>query len=198
MSAVRPFSEADVAAAFGDALRDAGFRLPGAPVMDGAWHRAAVEGDKGAKKSGRYRGYLNGVRPAGFIENFKDPARTGTWKFGADAPRLSEADRVAAERAMAASKAARARDTEARLERIAQESIAEWERSAPAPDDGVVQVRVTPKTKNPFTIKALSISGVTWKRHVLNHAPAAVIASWPRRRTGRASLTARSAGGICC
>ncbi len=26
---------------------------------------------------------------------------------------------------------------------------------------GVVQVRVTPKTKNPFTIKALSISGVT-------------------------------------
>ena len=26
---------------------------------------------------------------------------------------------------------------------------------------GVVQVRVTPKTRNPFTIKALSISGVT-------------------------------------
>ena len=35
---------------------------------------------------------------------------------------------------------------------------------------GVVQVGVTPKTKNPFTIKALSISGVTWKWHVLNHA----------------------------
>ena len=26
---------------------------------------------------------------------------------------------------------------------------------------GVVQIRVTPKTRNPFTIKALSISGVT-------------------------------------
>jgi len=25
---------------------------------------------------------------------------------------------------------------------------------------GVVQIRVTPKTRNPFTIKALSISGV--------------------------------------
>ena len=36
--------------------------------------------------------------------------------------------------------------------------------------EGVVQVRVTPKTKNRFTIKALSISGVAWKRHVLNHA----------------------------
>src|SRR5215208_6038845 len=35
---------------------------------------------------------------------------------------------------------------------------------------GVVQVRVAPKTKNPFSIKALSFSGVTWKWHVLNHA----------------------------
>jgi len=35
----------------------------------------------------------------------------------------------------------------------------------------VVQIRVTPKTRNPFTIKALSISGVTWKWHFLNHAP---------------------------
>jgi hypothetical protein len=34
----------------------------------------------------------------------------------------------------------------------------------------VVQIRVTPKTRNPFTIKALSISGVTWNWHVLNHA----------------------------
>jgi hypothetical protein len=28
---------------------------------------------------------------------------------------------------------------------------------------GVVQIRVTPKMRNPFTIKAISISGVTWK-----------------------------------
>jgi hypothetical protein len=34
----------------------------------------------------------------------------------------------------------------------------------------VVQVRVTPKTRNPFTIKALSISAAAWKWHVLNHA----------------------------
>ena len=36
--------------------------------------------------------------------------------------------------------------------------------------EGVVQIRVTPKTRNPLTIKALSISGVTWKWHFLNHA----------------------------
>jgi hypothetical protein len=37
----------------------------------------------------------------------------------------------------------------------------------------VVQIRVTPKTRNPFTLKTLSISGVTWKWHFLNHAATA-------------------------
>jgi len=45
---------------------------------------------------------------------------------------------------------------------------------------GVVQIRVTPKTRNPFTIRALSISGVTWKWHVLNHPP-------PQHRRGSKS-----------
>jgi hypothetical protein len=36
----------------------------------------------------------------------------------------------------------------------------------------VIQIRVTPKTRNPLTIKALSISGVTWEWHFLNHADA--------------------------
>jgi len=34
----------------------------------------------------------------------------------------------------------------------------------------VVQIRVTPKTRNPFTITSLSISGVTWEWHFLNRA----------------------------
>jgi len=34
----------------------------------------------------------------------------------------------------------------------------------------VVQIRVTLKTGNPFTISALSIFGVTWKWYFLNHA----------------------------
>ncbi len=51
---------------------------------------------------------------------------------------------------------------------------------------GVVQIRVTPKTRNPFTIKALSISGVTWEWHFLNHAgqglgPAAACSPLPGR-----------------
>ena len=39
---------------------------------------------------------------------------------------------------------------------------------------GVVQIRVTPKNEKPSTIKALSISGVTWNWHVLNHAQLAI------------------------
>src|SRR4051812_44882572 len=31
-------------------------------------------------------------------------------------------------------------------------------------------IRVTLKTRSPFAVKALSISGVTWNWHVLNHA----------------------------
>jgi len=38
---------------------------------------------------------------------------------------------------------------------------------------GVVQIRVTPKRRNPFTVRALSISGVTWKWDLLNHAQVA-------------------------
>jgi len=54
----------------------------------------------------------------------------------------------------------------------------------------VVQIKVTPKTRNPFTIGALSISGVTWEWHFLNHAspppsaPARSGRTWKRARPG--------------
>ena len=34
-------------------------------------------------------------------------------------------------------------------------------------NEGVVQIWVTPKRRNPFTLRAPSISGVTWERHFL-------------------------------
>ena len=45
------------------------------------------------------------------------------------------------------------------------DDLAAGDQARRASNDGVVQIRVTPKTRNPFTIKALSISGVTWKWH---------------------------------
>ena len=49
----------------------------------------------------------------------------------------------------------------------------------------MVQIKVTPKTKNPFTIKALPISGVTWKWHFSNHAGFwLLLRSWLRPHRG--------------
>ena len=39
----------------------------------------------------------------------------------------------------------------------------------------MVQIRVTPETRNPVTVRALWMSGVTWKGHLLNHAVSTVI-----------------------
>ena len=60
----------------------------------------------------------------------------------------------------------------------------------------MVNIRVTPKTKNPFTIKALSISGVTWKWHVLNHAPKPVFAVTRHTRGIRKQLQGLTADGF--
>jgi len=89
-------------AEFADALRQSGMRLKGEPVMDGKWHRVPVEGDRGHKMSGRYRGYLDG-KPAGFIENFKS-GQADRWhseqpvaQMTAEQIRQREADRMARE-----------------------------------------------------------------------------------------------------
>ena len=83
---------------FADALRHAGLSLKGEPIMDGKWHRARAECDKGAKQSARYRGYLD-HRPSGFIENFKT-GLAQPWTASGKMPTLTGADkrRVAAAR----------------------------------------------------------------------------------------------------
>ena len=45
---------------FAIALKDNGLLIKGEPVMDGKWHRVAVEGDEKKKNSGSYRGFLDG------------------------------------------------------------------------------------------------------------------------------------------
>ena len=57
---------------------------------------------------------------------------------------------------------------------------------------GVVQIRVTPKSRNPFTIRALSISGVTRKWHFLNHAKS----RHSRQSAVSPSISSRSACGF--
>lgn len=56
---------------FAEALRSLGCVVEGKhPIMDGAKHRIAVEGDKNGEQAGFYVGHLDG-HPAGYIKNNK-------------------------------------------------------------------------------------------------------------------------------
>jgi antirestriction protein ArdC/phage/plasmid primase-like uncharacterized protein len=63
---------------FADFLKTNGLTVSGTPVMDGRWHRVAVEGDKGKSLSGSYRGFLDG-RPSGQVTNFKAGINAAKW-----------------------------------------------------------------------------------------------------------------------
>ena len=121
--------------AFADALYQAGLRLPGAPVMNGAWQRVAVESDKGWKKSGRYRGYLDG-RPAGFIQNSKT-GYAEPWVSDREMPPLTFAERARLERERELRTVER--DFDAPM--AEREAYILWQRGRPAPDDHPYLVR---------------------------------------------------------
>ncbi|MBN2752339.1 MAG: DUF1738 domain-containing protein, partial [Rhodospirillaceae bacterium] len=55
-----------------------GLRLPDAPIMDGKWHRVAVDGDRKGQFSGSYRGFLDG-RPSGQVTNYKGGENAVQW-----------------------------------------------------------------------------------------------------------------------
>ncbi len=115
----------EVRAEFAEALRRSGLRLPQAPVMDGKWHRAAVEGDKGRKMSARYRGYLDD-RPAGFIENFKT-GEANTWRAETPAPMMTPAERQRIE----ADRMARESARRAAEEHAAARALGIWSNARP-------------------------------------------------------------------
>lgn len=55
---------------FMDALTAAGLELKGLPVMDGKRHRVSVVDGKKGNRDGVYRGFLDGVKPAGWFINY--------------------------------------------------------------------------------------------------------------------------------
>ena len=111
---------ADIVAEFADALRQEGFQLRGAPVMDGTWQREKVEGDRGHTKSGRYKAYTDGL-PAGFIQNFKRGEGI-RWQAERPMPAMTDAER----QHLAASRAARAREQAEALEIATAKAQDRW------------------------------------------------------------------------
>ncbi|MDD4937222.1 MAG: zincin-like metallopeptidase domain-containing protein [Acidiphilium sp.] len=118
-------------AAFADAIRAAGLRLDGPPVMDGKIHRLPVEGDRGSERSGAYAGHMEGRMPGGYIENYKAGERIN-WKFEGkvDAIRPEEAARLEAEARQRQEQ--RATEMAGQHERMATVAAALWDEAEPA------------------------------------------------------------------
>lgn len=127
----KPTFKEDPVIQFGTALREAGLRIDGEPVMDGKRRYVPVIGDKGTAKSGSYVGFLDGW-PAGHIKNFKDDTRSRNWKAdGVQSKRLPE--EIEADR-RATAEARRARDEDFRRiqANAAALGVSLWEKAKPA------------------------------------------------------------------
>lgn len=88
------FDKSDAEKQFTDVLKDAGFELEQDAIMDGKWHRVPVDGDKGKQTSGSYRGFLDGIKPAGVYRNFKKDGSAINWKYEGEAAELTTEDRA--------------------------------------------------------------------------------------------------------
>lgn len=132
-------TDRDPRAEFADALREAGLRVEGLPVMDGQLRRVPVEGDRAGARSGAYVGHLDG-HPAGFVQNYRTGIAT-TWKAARAATALGAQDRarLAAEAAQRRHARAEQRDQLAQL--TAQAVAAFFDAAAPAPADHPYLVR---------------------------------------------------------
>lgn len=102
---------------FKQALQDHGFVIEGLPDMDGEWHRVPLEDDSKGKKSGSYRGFLDGV-PNGQMKNFKDGQEAHQWV--ATGSQMTEAERIEYKRDIELRKVERAEKQLARQKEVAK------------------------------------------------------------------------------
>ena len=125
--------------AFGDELAKIGLRLKGPPNMAGQMHRVAVEGDRGKKTSGSYKGYLDGT-PAGYAHNFKTGEEI-RWKASGNVRSLTAEEREKRRQQIEAN--ARACEAERKQweEKVAGIAQRIWEKSLPAVQHAYLQAK---------------------------------------------------------
>lgn len=112
-TAVSPVQE------FADALKAHGLLVEGEPVMDGRWHRVAVDGDRRGVTSGSYRGFLDGV-PNGQIMNYRMGQEAVKWV--ATGTTIDPTERANLQAQAATRAAEREAERAAQAERGAQEA----------------------------------------------------------------------------
>jgi phage/plasmid primase-like uncharacterized protein len=127
-------SESEIQVAFAAELDRLGLRLPGPPIMDGEKHTVQVEGAKGKRKSGWYRGFADGNRHS--VAGNSKSGEMIRWRPDRTETKPLSPDEVAAQRAAAAAdrkarEAAQIRKDEA----AAAEADRIWKAAKPARPD---------------------------------------------------------------
>lgn len=123
---------------FGQALKDAGLIVDGAPVMDGKIHRVQATGDKGRERSGAYCGFLDG-RPGGWFQNYKTGEKQN-WKADAEI-KLTPEERASMLALAAQQKADREKERQATQDKAAGIAQALLGTAAPAQPDNAYLIR---------------------------------------------------------
>lgn len=127
--------------AFADELRRHGLVMDGAPIMNGKLHRVPVEGDKGSERSGAYVGHLDGVMPAGFIQNHKT-GEANNWRMeGKGVAPLTEREKAEAQAVAAANKQRREVGRVEAQEKAATAGRILWGEADPAQDTNAYCVK---------------------------------------------------------
>lgn len=91
-------SISDIIAAFMAAMREAGIEPPPDISADGVLHRFHVPGHKSGTLNGAYKLHIDGVKPAGYFEDFKSGIKQN-WKADGSAKPLNQDQRRALETA---------------------------------------------------------------------------------------------------
>lgn len=158
---------------FKQALQDHGFVIEGLPDMDGEWHRIPLEDDSKGKKSGSYRGFLDGV-PNGQMKNFKDGQEAHQWV--ATGSQMTEVERIEYKRDIELRKAERAEKQLARQKEVAKVAYGRLINAKPAlPDHPYLQkkgiqpngLKVHEKT-NTLLVPLQDTDGFIWSNQAIS------------------------------
>lgn len=165
---------------FADAIRDAGLKLEGWPVMDGQIQRVPVDGDKGGEKSGAYSGHMEGRTPGGYIQNFKT-GEVVNWKPAGPVASLTPTEAARLELAARAAREKSAGEQKEKHENAAAAAAALWADSrAAGPDNPYLQakgiaaaagLRVVPETvRDGVAIMGIRIAATTAEAKAMREA----------------------------
>lgn len=116
-----------IIAAFKASMRAEGIEKPPDHIeADGVLHRFHIQGQRPGSLNGAYILYVDGARPAGYFQDFKNDVKI-SWKFDGPTKQLTQAERAALE----ATKERRLQERKTRQDKAAKRARAIWKEAKP-------------------------------------------------------------------